>query len=380
MATKINVRSPYFLRFTYSGLSYVNLTLTIWDGTEGTPSGETEYTFTKSVIGSNDYVIFEVADYIRDVIATEYGNGAQTTNAVWVDWSASLYDGSPTPVLLATQTTSSQIEDTVLAVDGYGYFEDGLHPNHSNDLLQDNTDIYYLDGRDIVFAVWDEGVTNVSIDGASVPAVYWEQVSDYWDEYVATWESGATDQAIGDSTDSSNKIVYVKITDTDQFADTETITITKADLSTITLTLHKVCEPKYTPYKAIFYNRHGAMQDLWFFKRSDKTLSVSGDTFKRNIIDFSSTPTYNTSKHQIKSFNLNGIEQIKLNTGFLPENFNEIIQQLILAEEVWLDNGTQVLPVRPVTDSLRFKQSVNDKLISYEMDFEYAYDKINNIR
>lgn len=374
MATKINVRSPYFLRFTYSGLSYVNLTLTIWDGTEGTPSGETEYTFTKSVIGSNDYVIFEVADYIRDVITTEYGDGDQTTNAVWVDYSATLYDSSDTLLDTVTPATS------IVAVDGYGYYEDGIHPNISDDLLQDNTDIYYLDGRDIVFSVWDEGVTNVSIDGVSVPAVRWEQVDDYWDEFVGTWESGATDQAVGDSTDSSAKIVYVKITDTDLFADTETITITKADTSTITLTLHKVCEPKYTPYKAIFYNRHGAMQDLWFFKRSDKTLNVSGDTFKRNIIDFSSTPTYNTSKHQIKSFNLNGIEQIKLNTGFLPENFNEIIQQLILAEEVWLDNGTQVLPVRPVTDSLRFKQSVNDKLISYEMDFEYAYDKINNIR
>jgi len=374
MATKINVRSPYFLRFTYSGLSYVNLTLTIWDGTEGTPSGETEYTFTKSVIGSNDYVIFEVADYIRDVITTEYGDGDQTTNAVWVDYSATLYNSSDTLLDTVTPATS------IVAVDGYGYYEDGIHPNISDDLLQDNTDIYYLDGRDIVFSVWDEGVTNVSIDGVSVPAVRWEQVDDYWDEFVGTWESGATDQTVGDSTDSSAKIVYVKITDTDLFADTETITITKADTSTITLTLHKVCEPKYTPYKAIFYNRHGAMQDLWFFKRSDKTLNVSGDTFKRNIIDFSSTPTYNTSKHQIKSFNLNGIEQIKLNTGFLPENFNEIIQQLILAEEVWLDNGTQVLPVRPVTDSLRFKQSVNDKLISYEMDFEYAYDKINNIR
>lgn len=375
MATKINVRSPYFVRVSDAALKSVVFNLYIWDGVETSVPGSPEIVIVDNVIGSNTYISFELADYIRDYIVTEYGD--YSTNAVWVYWSYQMYNN----VSRAGGTEiGTPITGQVLAVDGYGFFEDGIQPNLSDTLLQDNTDIYYLDGRDIVFAVYDEGVTNVSIDGASVPAVYWEQVAEYWDEYVATWEAGGTDQAIGDSTDSSNKIVYVKITETELFDDIETITITNADLSTTTLTLHKVCEPKYTPLNVIFYNKYGAMQNLWFFKRSDTTLSVTGDTFKRNIVNFSSTPTYNTSSHQIKAFNVNGIESIKLSTDYLPESFNELIKQIMLSEEVWIDNGTQVLPVRPTTNSLTFKTSANNKLISYSLDFEYAYDKINNIR
>lgn len=376
MATKINVRSPYFIRFSYSGLSYVDLDLTIWDGAEGTIPSAT-YTFSKTIVGSNDYVIFEIADYIRDYIVTEYGSSDvdQTTNAVWVTYTAELYNSSD--VLLDTVTINST---PLLAVDGYGVFSDGINPNLSDDLLQSNTDIYYNDGDDIVFAVYDEGVTQVQLGDGNITSVYWEQVSDYWNEYEVGWDTGSVEQTIGDSTDSSAKIVYIKITDTENLDDGETITLTLSPSGTKTLTLHKICEPKYSPYKVVFYNKFGAMQDLTFFKRSQTTLNVSSDTFKRNIVDFSSTPTYNTSKHQIKSFNVNAKETIQLNSGFLPENFNELIEQLLLSEEVWINDGSTVLPVRPATSSLTYKKNVNDKLISYTLDFEYAFDKINNIR
>jgi hypothetical protein len=39
----------------------------------------------------------------------------------------------------------------------------------------------------------------------------------------------------------------------------------------------------------------------------------------------------------------------------------------MLSEEVWIDNGTNVLPVRPTTNSLNIKKAVNDKLISYTL-------------
>ena len=378
MATKINVRSPYFIKVSDASLASVEFNLYIWDGVETSIPGAATYTFTKDVAGGNTYITFEIADYVRDFIVTEYGD--YSTNAVWVYWSYQMYSDLARTTAIGTPITGQR-----LAVDGYGFFEDGIHPREStiDVLMQDNTDIYYLDGQDIVFALYDEGATNVSIDGVSVPAVYWEQVSEYWDTYVGTWESGATDQAIGDSTDSSNKIVYVKITETELFGDIETITVTKsvaAGGGTLTLRLIKVCEPKYTPMKVIFYNKYGAMQDLWFFKKSQTTLNVTSDTFKRNTIDFSGTPTYNTAYHQIKSFNVNGKESITLNTGFLPESFNGLIKQIMLSEEVWIDNGTNVLPVRPTTNSLNIKKTVNDKLISYTMNFEYAFDKINNIR
>ena len=51
----------------------------------------------------------------------------------------------------------------------------------------------------------------------------------------------------------------------------------------------------------------------------------------------------------------------------------------MLAEQVWVDDITTVLPVNLKSNTLRFKKSVNDKLINYTVQFDYAFDKINNI-
>lgn len=377
MSTKINVRSPYFVRVTDPALKAVKFNLYIWDGdlVSEVPASPT-YEFIKDTIGSNTYIIFEIADLVRDYIETEYNN--YSTNAVWVKWTYQMYNNVSRAS--GTEIGALQTPSPVIALDGYGYFEDGAMPQLSRTILQSNTDIYYLDGRDIVLAVFSEDVDSVALSGTGVTNVYWEQIDSFWQEYDVTWDAGSTGQDVVDSNDSHAKIVYVKITDTENLADTTTLVITNNDTSTINVTLRKVCEPKYTPMNIIFYNKFGAMQNLWFFKKSVSMIEVSSDMFKRNIVDFSSTPSYNTSKHQIKSFNVNAKESLMLNTGFLPENFNEVIKQLIMSEEVWIDNGSQVLPVKVKTSSLELKTSVNNKLIDYTLEFDYAYDKINNIR
>ena len=76
----------------------------------------------------------------------------------------------------------------------------------------------------------------------------------------------------------------------------------------------------------------------------------------------------------------NGKESITINTGFYPENHNEIVRQELLSEQVWVDDLSNVLPINLKSNTLQFKKSVNDKLISYTLQFDYAFDKINNIQ
>ena len=52
------------------------------------------------------------------------------------------------------------------------------------------------------------------------------------------------------------------------------------------LTLTKVCEPKYTPLSIIFYNKYGALQNMWFFKKSTTDINITSEKFKNNMIDF----------------------------------------------------------------------------------------------
>ena len=59
---------------------------------------------------------------------------------------------------------------------------------------------------------------------------------------------------------------------------------------------------------------------------------------------------------------------------------NDTIEELFLAENVWIRKDNKTLPILPKTKSFIYKTSVNDNLIDYTIEFEYAFDKINNIR
>ena len=52
---------------------------------------------------------------------------------------------------------------------------------------------------------------------------------------------------------------------------------------------------------------------------------------------------------------------------------------MLLSEQVWIYDGSSTLPINLKSNTLQFKKSVNDKLISYTVSFSYAFDKINNI-
>jgi hypothetical protein len=369
MSTKINVRSPYYVKVSNADLNSVTLRLYVWTGTTS-DTNTLRYTLTKYEVGTNNYVVFELSELIKDFLVTEYGS--YSTDVVWVKYDYQIYDSSNTEVGVLIES------DDMLAVDGFGYFEDGANPQLSQQLLQSNTVLYYNEGQDIVFPIWAEFLPEINITSGGGADIDWNVVDDFWELYDVSW--GFDFVQIEDNGNTNQKIQYIRIGSSEELADGDTITITSETGGTTVITLEEICEPKYTPLNIIFYNKFGALQNIWFFKKSMTTINVRNETYKRSIMDFTSSPTYSEQIHQVKTFNANGKETLQANTGFIDEQYNEVIRQLLLSEEVWVDNGTDVLPIRPVTSSLQFKTSVNDKLINYTLDFEYAFDKINNIR
>ena len=74
-------------------------------------------------------------------------------------------------------------------------------------------------------------------------------------------------------------------------------------------------------------------------------------------------------------------ERFNANTGFMDESMNEPMKQMLLSDHVWATINSLTTPIVVITSSeLTYKNSVNDKLINYTIEFEYAYDTINNIR
>ena len=150
-----------------------------------------------------------------------------------------------------------------------------------------------------------------------------------------------------------------------------------APLNINDLSVEYVSECKYTPYKVSFINKIGVLEDLWFFKKSMESLSVDRSEFNQFTLD--SYKNGILSNHSYKNFNVNGKEKLTLNTGFVPDNFRENFRQLMLSESVYVYKDSLKLPVNVSDSSIEYKTHVNDKLVNYTIEFDYAYDKINNL-
>jgi hypothetical protein len=145
-------------------------------------------------------------------------------------------------------------------------------------------------------------------------------------------------------------------------------------IDTSTLFIEKiVCDPKYKPVKVGFINKFGVIQDLVFFKKRVDTFSTSQQDFKANILR---NGTYLPHTGQKQIINKQASAKLKLSTGFYPEEFNEVFKQLQYSINYWIDDEPAIL----TGSNFAFKTSVNDKLINYSFDFEYANPDINDIR
>jgi len=145
-------------------------------------------------------------------------------------------------------------------------------------------------------------------------------------------------------------------------------------ISVTQLTPQKViCETKYTPVRLGFINKFGVIQDLVFFKKRVDTFNTSQQDFKANILR-NGTYLPHTGQKQIISKTASA--EVKLNTGFYPQDFNEVFKQLVYSISYWIDDEPAILK----STNFVFKTSVNDKLIDYAFDFEYANPDINDIR
>lgn len=140
---------------------------------------------------------------------------------------------------------------------------------------------------------------------------------------------------------------------------------------TITLLITEEC--RFTPYDINFINKDGEQQVLTMFKKRTDNISVTSEDFESDR----GQPL--AGNHQFVKYNIQAKKEFKLNTGFISENLNDTIQQLFLSSRVWILENAVLTPVNIKGRSLEFKTRQNDRLINYELNFEYAFNEINNI-
>ena len=174
---------------------------------------------------------------------------------------------------------------------------------------------------------------------------------------------------------------YIYITNTDRIYDNATITLEYSDgggTSTEDIVLKETRCNKFEKIKLVFYNKYGAMQELWVQNKSTKNLNVERETYNGANMDLS-TLTYDIYEHAKKTHNINSSERITVNTDVLDDDYNDVVKQLMMSDAVWIDEAGSVYPVNVITSEMRVLTVVNDKMVKYTFELEYAFNKINDI-
>jgi hypothetical protein len=335
----IFLRSPYNISQTQqgSGLS-VFLTINI--------NGVEVYTLTKNKSATSSIVLFEVAELIRDYLILSYNGTPVDANfnniiILTYTWKSGL-NGTGT-----TQGTPLVIN--AFGIDAYGYFKEGSNPTTTQGYMQSNNVIYKLASENVRLPIDRNNTTLVNY-----------------------YFNGVLQDSETITTSTTNVFRFL-----DDVSDVDNIVITRTG-GTTSIQVVNIEECKFAPHKISFINRYGAIQDLWFFKKSIEALTVSKESFKSSGI--TTTGTYNVNQHQQKTFNVIAKEKITLNSGYVSQDYNEPMQELLQSEQVWMEVNSIVTPMTVTDSNLTFKTSLNDKLVEYKLELEYAFDAINNIR
>lgn len=141
--------------------------------------------------------------------------------------------------------------------------------------------------------------------------------------------------------------------------------------NTDVITFLPVCEPKYTPVVCTFINRYGGWQYINFWKAQTNNVEVKNSEF-RLLPDFWD---YNPLRNQTQQFNFSATQTVKLNTGWVDENYSDLMFDLMASETILLDNK----PANIKTKSMPIKTGLMDKMINYEVEFTYSYNLINDV-
>lgn len=338
--TDIFVRSPRFVSQAGTAGDDIKCELYIWNDPSSQPANPV-YTLQKPIPSSvSTTAYFDISPYCREYIThtsyTEITSLATAPVAEYCYCTVMLYKND------VLQSTTYFI-----AFDGFGYYADDYNPSLSPVLMTEGT--YYIQ------------------EGVNSGGVY------VHDDQVATWTATYTGLSTGGTTNVNitAEMSYLPYIHTSYEGEGNTLEIKKNGVTQKEFTFEEVCEPKYTPIKCDFVNKFGAWQRLIFFKASTQSFNTMGGEYHL----MPSSVDYDVTENRRQTFNRNGIRSIKVNTGFVPESYKEVVKELMLSEKINLDD----VPVKIKTQNVELQDHINKKLINYEMEFEYSHNERNYV-
>ena len=107
-----------------------------------------------------------------------------------------------------------------------------------------------------------------------------------------------------------------------------------------------------------------------------QSFSTTKKTYQPQLGTFnSSTLTYNSYDSSVLNYIVDSKQAISVNTFWISENYNDILKQLLVSDEIyWVTNEQtdESKPLTIATSNVVFKTGVVDKQIQYQFDFNFG--------
>jgi hypothetical protein len=330
---KIFIRSPYFIQVDEPGQSNAKIEIFLWN--KGTTEPTTpNYTLTKSIASPTQTLIaWNVSnfakEFIKPIAPVSVSVPTEEDVNTWCFMKVKSYSND---ILTTTET--------FICLNGYTTYLGGYNNSTTNSivpLINNNIKIYKSTSNNYINVFFTDDSTGVLFTNDDIE--YDFNVDDF------------SLYKLPINTEGTWSLDYSPFT--------------------ASFKVEELCEPIYTPITCTFINRFGGWQYLTFFKANQQSIDVTSKDY--NLLH--SSINYNVLQGQKQRFNFQGKQKIKCNTGWVDENYSELIQDLLLSEIVLLDNKPAIVK----SQSADIKTHLKDKNINYEIEFEYNYGLINDV-
>ncbi len=365
----------------------------LWQGALGDKPQDPEYELQKPPNTVQGSAIFDIRTLTTDWhITPEYAIGSDpnktTEMYVWaqVAFGYTYVDGTGTIIKELAVTTANAIT----VYNGYNYYMEGLNytPTEHHGITEGG---YFMTDRPLkscvpqntsmnMFVINEHGklISQVITEITTTTGVY---------EYALEIDVLTSEvTAIGSGTTEMIGVLVLAGGDGDILS----YRIWGADeLSTVSTKVYEFtvdCNEsacKYGFKNMQFLNRYGVWDNLIFYGTQREDLSITRSEIIHSPLEIHEpvllAPEFylNTPYGQFHDTLIHGRETLTLNTGWISEEWNEVVKQMMLTQFIY-DPDTQE-PYTQKTANTKFKTSLNDGLINYTFIFNKAYNSINTI-
>lgn len=337
-----------------------------WTGSLTNSGSTSDYTIVKYP-NTADVGIFDLNRIINSTL-TDYAQ-ANTSNVTYfaVDFYWQYFTGNQ-------YITGSHLKTAAYkALDGYGIFQEPIGQQIYNKtpywpLMTDGpaTQSAFIDNRGTA------GIY-VGTTGDTVPT-----------RVIYNSNLGAASYAVSGSTPTSQQIVQYPLFPAQtgfplSSVGLEWYDVTAYDASAAigsTIYFNITCKQKYPNVRIKWKNRYGQFDWMNFDLVSRESFQTERKTYQPTLGSWESlTLSYQNYDTANQAYIVDSKQGLSVNSNWLDDQYNDIIKQLLVSDEIyWVyDESAGLLrPLTIATQNIVFKTGVVDKLIQYQFDFQYG--------